>query len=107
MILLYELLKILVSSSYTEFFCSQTYSCTGFSRLTVVTYLATQIDVLGSKNAQVYLLVERLSGTRNLMPVKGINVSESLPLREQWRNKVIKQSDVSSILINALPARYE
>ncbi|MBU9739747.1 hypothetical protein, partial [Diplocloster agilis] len=87
--------------------CSQTYSCTGFSRLTFVTYLATQIDVLGSKNAQVDIIVERLSGTRNLMPVKGINVSERLPLREQWRNEVIKQSDVSSILINALPARYE
>ncbi|MCU6737031.1 hypothetical protein, partial [Diplocloster agilis] len=44
-----------------DIFCSQTYSCTGFSRLTFVTYLATQIDVLGSKNAQVYIIVERLS----------------------------------------------
>lgn len=79
-ILLNEFLKILVGPSYTEFLCSQTDPRTSFSRLAFVTHLAAQIDVLSSKDALVYIIVERLSGTRNLMPVKGINMSERLPL---------------------------
>ena len=39
-IFLNEFLKILVGSSYTEFFCSQADPCTSFSWLAFVTYLA-------------------------------------------------------------------
>ena len=73
-ILLNEFLKILVGPSYTEFLCSQADPCTGFSWLAFVTYLTAQIDVLSSKNALVYIIVECLPGTGNLVSVKGINV---------------------------------
>ncbi|SCH43664.1 Uncharacterised protein [uncultured Clostridium sp.] len=73
-ICLNKLLKIVISTAYTELPGSQTYSCSGFSWLAFISDFSAQIHISGSEYSLFDVVIKCFSGAWDLMSMKRIDM---------------------------------